>query len=238
MIAFSSDTMRDVQSDKNDAFSLWMATCTNCFDTSAWSSFARGSSAVPASPPTVSKSAYSPPSPSAAQLGSAAAASDPCDSARAGWPSVAVDALGLAPAFIFESSSSTALHSSMPTEVPGSVFPPPPKGIRWRMHAMMRARPFFCKDWTTRWNGLKLSATPPNLLIVDCSHNSKVFAGKQNSFTKVSDETPSMAPMTSKSHSMATLAYVALSRKRCDSPRPVMNLFPMTNACGKVGRLA
>ena len=75
-------------------------------------------------------------------------------------------------------------------------------------------------------------------MIVDCSHNSKVFAGKQNSFTKVSDETPSMAPMTSKSHSMATLAYVALSRKRCDSPRPVKNLFPMTNACGKVGRLA
>ena len=238
MIAFSSDTMRDVQSDKNDAFSLWMATCTNCFDTSAWSSFARGSSAGPASPPTVSKSAYSPPSPSAAQLGSAAAASIPCDSARAGWPSVAVDALGLAPAFIFESSSSTALHSSTPTEEPGSVLPPPPKGIRWRMHAMMRARPFFCKERTTRWNGLKLSATPPNLLIVDCSHNSKVFAGKQNSFTKVSDETWSMASMRSISQSMATLAYGALSRKRCDSPRPVMNLFPMTNDCGKVGRLA
>ena len=236
MIALSSDTMRDVQSDKNDAFSPWMATCTNCFDTSAWSSFARKSSAAPASPPTVSKSAYSPSSPSAAQLGSAAAASIPCDSARAGWPSVAVD--GLAPAFIFESSSSTALHSSMPTEVPGSVLPPPPKGIRWRMHAMMRARPFFCKDWTTRWNGLKLSATPPNLLIVDCSHNSKVFAGKQNSFTKLSDETPSMAPVRSKSHSMATLAYFALSRKRCDSPRPIKNLFPMTNSCGKVGRLA
>ena len=235
MIAFSSDTMREMQSNKNDAFSLWMATCTNCFDTSAWSSFARGSSAGPASPPTVSKSAYSPPSPSAAQLGSAAAASDPCDSARAGWPSVA---LGLAPAFIFESSSSTALHSSMPTEVPGSVLPPPPKGIRWRMHAMMRARPFFCKAWTTRWNGLKLSATLPNLLLMDCSHNSKVFAGKQNSFTKVSDETCSMASMRSISQSMATLAYVALSRKRCDSPRPVMNLFPMTNDCGKVGRLA
>ena len=76
------------------------------------------------------------------------------------------------------------------------------------------------------------------LLIVFTSHNSKVFAGKQNSFTKVSDETPSMASVRSKSHSMATLAYFALSRKRCDSPRPVKNLFPMTNDCGKVGRLA